>query len=72
MPYIFISIVITVVPLAPACAYFLAGQKDLTPMRRALQVPQMLFLLAFLFTGVLAVRAVALIYMFRLHRAQRI
>lgn len=59
MPYIFIAIVITVVPLAPACMYFLAGQKDMTPLRRALQVPQLLFLSAFLVTGVVAVRYLA-------------
>jgi hypothetical protein len=54
--HIFMLVVLTVVPVLPACIYFLRFQEDMAAYQRALQVPQLIFLLASLVFGCSAVR----------------
>ena len=56
VPFIFISVVLTILPLLPACVYFLVAQEDITPQQRALQVPQLILVLASIVFGMSAVR----------------
>jgi hypothetical protein len=49
-------VLLSIVPMLPACIYLFAPQTHVTPHQRALQVPQLIFLLASIGHGIHAVR----------------
>lgn len=56
VPFVFIFLLLTAVPLTPVAIYMLAAQAEITPLQRALQAPQLLFLAISLYAGIAAVR----------------
>jgi hypothetical protein len=56
VPYVFVMVVLTLVPTLPACIYFLGFQQDITAEQQALQIPMLVLVLACIYFGCAAVR----------------
>jgi len=56
VPYLAVMVGLTIVPLLPSCLYLISAQEEMRPFQRALQIPQLAFLLAGLVLALHTVR----------------